>query len=57
LNWFLNPSARLQFNYVCSWVNNGTATTFPGSAGALNGARFTGEGPINSFGARMDFNF
>jgi phosphate-selective porin OprO/OprP len=57
LNWFLNPSARLQFNYVCSWVNNAAATTFPGTVGALNGARFTGEGPINSFGARMDFNF
>lgn len=57
LNWFLNPSARLQFNYVCSWVNNAAATTFPGTLGALNGARFVGEGPINSFGARMDFNF
>ncbi len=57
LNWFLNPSARFQFNYVCSWINNATSATYPGSAGALNGARFTGDGPINSFGARMDFNF
>jgi len=53
INWFLNPSARFQFNYVCTWINNGVSTTFPGSVGA----RFTGDGPINSFGARLDFNF
>ena len=57
LNWFLNPSARFQLNYVCSWINNAAPATFPGSVGSLNGARFTGDGPINSFGARMDFNF
>ena len=57
LNWFLNPSARFQFNYVCSWINNAAPTTFPGTLGSLNGSRFTGDGPINSFGARMDFNF
>jgi phosphate-selective porin OprO/OprP len=57
LNWFFNPNARLQFNYVCSWINNAAPATFPGSVGALNGSRFTGDGPINSFGARMDFNF
>ena len=57
LNWFLNPSTRFQFNYVCSWINNAAPVTFPGTLGALNGARFTGDGPINSFGARMDFNF
>lgn len=57
LNWFLNPSARFQFNYVCSWVTNGPSSTFPGTLGALNGSRFVGDGPINSFGARVDFNF
>lgn len=57
LNWFLNPNARFQLNYVCSWVNNAAAVTYPGTVGALNGSRFTGDGTINSFGARMDFNF
>jgi phosphate-selective porin OprO/OprP len=57
LNWFLNPNARFQFNYVLSWVNNGPAVTFPGTVGALNGARFVGDGKINSFGGRMDFTF
>ena len=57
LNWFINPSARLQFNYVCTWVNNAPPTTFPGTLGGLNGARFVGDGTINSFGTRMDFNF
>jgi phosphate-selective porin OprO/OprP len=57
LNWFLNPNARFQFNYVMSWLNNGPAVTFPGTVGALNGARFVGDGTINSFGGRMDFTF
>lgn len=57
LNWFLNANARFQFNYVLSWVNNAPSVTYPGTAGALNGARFVGDGSINSFGARMDFNF
>jgi len=57
VNWFLNPSARFQFNYTCSWINNQAPVTFPGTLGSLNGSRFTGDGPINSFGARMDFNF
>jgi hypothetical protein len=38
-------------------VNNAAAVTYPGTVGALNGSRFTGDGTINSFGARMDFNF
>jgi phosphate-selective porin OprO/OprP len=57
LNWFLNPNARFQFNYVLSWLNNAPAVTFPGTVGALNGARFVGDGTINSFGGRMDFTF
>lgn len=57
LNWFLNANARFQFNYVLSWVNNAPPVTFPGSLGALNGSRFVGDGTINSFGFRMDFNF
>jgi phosphate-selective porin OprO/OprP len=57
LNWFLNPNARFQFNYVLSWVNNAPPVTFPGTLGSLNGARFVGDGTINSFGGRMDFNF
>ncbi len=57
LNWFLNPNARFQLNYVCSWINNAPTVTYPGTVGSLNGSRFTGDGTINSFGARMDFNF
>ncbi len=57
LNWFLNANARFQFNYVLSWVNNAPSATFPGTLGALNGSRFVGDGTINSFGARMDFNY
>lgn len=57
LNWFLNPNARFQFNYVFSWVNNAPPTTYPGSIGSLNGSRFVGDGVINSFGGRLDFNF
>jgi len=57
LNWFLNANARFQFNYVLSWVNNLPSATFPGTVGALNGSRFVGDGTINSFGGRMDFNF
>jgi phosphate-selective porin OprO/OprP len=57
LNWFLNPNARFQFNYVLSWVNNAPPVTFPGTVGALNGSRFVGDGTLNSFGGRLDFNF
>jgi phosphate-selective porin OprO/OprP len=57
LNWFLNPNARFQVNYVVSWVNNTAGVSFPGTTGALNGSKFTGDGTIQSFGGRMDFNF
>ncbi len=57
INWFLNANARFQFNYVLSWVNNAPPVTFPGTVGALNGSRFVGDGPINSFGWRLDYNF
>lgn len=57
LNWFFNANARMQFNYVVSWVNNAPPATFPGTVGALNGSRFVGDGTIQSAGMRMDFNF
>jgi phosphate-selective porin OprO/OprP len=57
LNWFLNPNARFMINGVGSWVNNAASFTAPGTAGALNGSRFTGDGTILQFGSRMDFTF
>ena len=57
LNWFLNPNARFVINGVGTWVNNAAAATAPGTAGALNGSRFVGDGTILAFGSRMDFNF
>jgi phosphate-selective porin OprO/OprP len=57
VNWFLNPNARFQFNYVHSWIDNSAAATFPGTVGSLNGSRFVGHGAFDSFGTRMDFNF
>jgi phosphate-selective porin OprO/OprP len=57
INWFLNPNARFMVNGVGSWVNNAAAATAPGTTGALNGSRFTGDGTILSFGSRMDFTF
>jgi phosphate-selective porin OprO/OprP len=57
VNWFLNPNARFQFNYVASWINNAPGVTFPGTVGSLNGSRFVGEGVINTLGCRMDFNW
>ena len=57
LNWFLNPNARFQFNYVMSWINNAPPVTFPGTVGSLNGSRFVGDGTVNSFGGRMEINY
>ena len=57
LNWFLNPNAVFMVNYVGSWVNNAVAATLPGTVYSLNGSRFTGEGYIQTVGARMNFNF
>jgi phosphate-selective porin OprO/OprP len=57
VNWFLNPNTILMFNYVGSWVNNSVAATLPGTVFSLNGSRFTGEGYIQTVGARMNFNF
>ena len=57
LNWFLNAHARIQLNYVHSWVNNAPVATYPGTIGNLNGVRYTGVGGVDSVGARLDFNF
>lgn len=57
LNWFLNGNARFQFNWALAWINNAPPVTYPGTLASLNGSRFVGSGAINSFGARMDFNF
>jgi phosphate-selective porin OprO/OprP len=57
VNWFVNPNAIFMVNYVGSWVNNSVAATYPGTVFSLNGARFTGEGYIQTVGARMNFNF
>lgn len=55
LNWFLNPNTKLQFNYVAGWVNNAPAVAGPNNS--LNGARFVGEGIINSAGVRLAWDF
>ncbi len=61
LNWFLNPNARFQVNYVASWFNNSEASPLVNAGnsnvGFLQGSTFTGSGLVNSLGARMDFNF
>jgi phosphate-selective porin OprO/OprP len=56
LNWFLNPNARFQVNYICSWINN-SASPLATTTGSLSPSRFSGDGTINSLGARLDFNF
>jgi phosphate-selective porin OprO/OprP len=55
LNWFLNPNTKLQFNYVAAWVNN--TTPVAGANNSLNGARFVGDGVINSVGTRLAWDF
>lgn len=55
LNWFFNPNAKLQFNYVAAWVDN--APTVPGPNNSLNGSRFVGDGVINSVGTRLAWDF
>jgi phosphate-selective porin OprO/OprP len=57
LNWFLNPNARIQLNYVGSWINNAASATYAGTVFSLNGSRFVGEGYIQTVGTRLDFNF
>lgn len=56
LNWFLNPHARIQFNYVFTEVSN-QGFYAQGPLGSLVGSRFQGDGLIQSVGTRMDFNF
>jgi phosphate-selective porin OprO/OprP len=59
LNWFWNPNARLQLNYVLAHVNNTAAVgvAVPAGSGVLAGTKFTGEGCISTVGLRQDFNF
>ncbi|WP_157605329.1 OprO/OprP family phosphate-selective porin [Schlesneria paludicola] len=62
LNWFLNPNIRFQFNTVFSYIDNSANPTIPGpvgsaATGALQGAKFTGEGLIVTVGTRMDISF
>lgn len=59
LNWWLNPNARIQFNYVLTHIDNTAVvgTMVPAGSGVLSGTKFTGDGFINSFGIRQDFNF
>jgi phosphate-selective porin OprO and OprP len=59
LNWWFNPNARIQLNYVLSHVDNTSAvgTPVPAGSGVLAGTKFTGDGFINSIGIRQDFNF
>lgn len=59
LNWFLNPNARFQFNYIYTNFDNAALVPagFLGTVGSLSGARFAGTGAQNSLGMRMDFNF
>jgi phosphate-selective porin OprO and OprP len=59
LNWWWNPNARLQLNYVLAHVNNTAAVgvAVPAGSGVLSGTKFTGEGCISTLGMRQDFNF
>ena len=56
LNWFLNANARIQFNYVFTELSN-PGFYAQGPTGSLVGARFQGEGLIQTVGTRLDFNF
>lgn len=55
VNWFLNPNTKLQLNYVAANVNGAPIVAGPNNS--LNGARFVGDGTINSIGARLAWDF
>jgi phosphate-selective porin OprO/OprP len=59
LNWWFNPNARLQINYVLSHIDNTAAVGVgvPAGSGVLSGSKFTGDGFISTLGMRQDFNF
>jgi phosphate-selective porin OprO and OprP len=62
INWFLNSNARFQVNWVLTKVDNAAqvaqgAAALGGTGVALSGSRPVGDGYLQSFGARMDFNF
>lgn len=57
INWFLNPNLRFQCNYVLSWVNNAGPSGIVATNGALVGAKFVGDGLIQSVGTRIDWTY
>jgi len=57
LNWWINPNARFQINYVLAHVNSAAGPLANGVTGSLAGSKFTGEGCISMIGMRQDFSF
>ena len=59
VNWWINPMIRFQFNTVMTYIENGPPSPIAGvvGSGALQGARYTGEGLVVTLGTRMDISF
>ena len=55
LNWFLNPNAKLQLNYLVSFVDNTAPVAGPNNS--LNGSKFVGDGVITGFGTMFAWDF